>query len=143
MKLIRLKINDPKEFRSLQNGFDAARSAPNAFELEYFIPVPDSLNPNRSEAHARIKIVKALKTPPQLFWENRADFDPEGESLLSRIEVKAILPAYILGYSSGENEILSLPFFKMRFINYDEYKDFLIKDEYYSLSPEKMKKTMR
>lgn len=27
----------------------------------------------------------------------------------------------MVGYSSGENEILSLPFFKMRFIQFDEY----------------------
>ena len=202
MKLIRLKINDPKGFRSLQNGFevdflrewdfdrtaefnpyiltgpngsgksnvlevlvavfyhiecmylnyrpenfemdeeenpqgfDASRSVPDAFDLEYFIPVPDSLNPKRSKTHARIKIRKEIKRPPEIFWENRADFDPEAETLLSRTEVKALLPVYILGYSSGENEILSLPFFKMRFIQYDEYKDFLIKDDYYSLSPE-------
>lgn len=32
-----------------------------------------------------------------------------------------MLPGYVLAYSSGENEILSLPFFKMRFINYDGY----------------------
>ncbi|KEM52370.1 hypothetical protein AD47_5049, partial [Escherichia coli 6-319-05_S4_C3] len=32
-----------------------------------------------------------------------------------------LLPQYVLGYSSGENEILSLPFFKMRFVQFDEY----------------------
>ena len=32
-----------------------------------------------------------------------------------------LLPQFVLGYSSGENEILSLPFFKMRFVQFDEY----------------------
>lgn len=44
-------------------------------------------------------------------------------------DVKELLPSYIVGYSSGENEILSLPFYKMRLIQYDEYvDDYLAKD---------------
>ncbi|WP_026836542.1 restriction system-associated AAA family ATPase [Gillisia sp. JM1] len=35
---------------------------------------------------------------------------------------KMYLPAYIIGYSSGENEILSLPFIKSRLLHLDEYK---------------------
>lgn len=35
---------------------------------------------------------------------------------------KMYLPAHIIGYSSGENEILSLPFIKSRLIHLDEYK---------------------
>ncbi|MFT2011572.1 restriction system-associated AAA family ATPase [Pontibacter sp. 13R65] len=35
---------------------------------------------------------------------------------------KAYLPDHIIGYSSGENEILSLPFVKSRLIHLDEYK---------------------
>jgi len=41
-----------------------------------------------------------------------------------------------LGYSSGENEILSLPFFKGRFIQYDEYLDSLKNDVSYAGKPE-------
>ena len=51
---------------------------------------------------------------------------------LNRVEIKYFLPDYIIGYASGENEILSLPFFKMRFINYDEYRDRLTKQLDYS-----------
>ncbi len=36
---------------------------------------------------------------------------------------KAFLPDLIVGYSSGENEILSLPFIKNRLIHFDEYKE--------------------
>ena len=35
---------------------------------------------------------------------------------------KMYLPAHVIGYSSGENEILSLPFIKSRLIHLDEYK---------------------
>jgi len=39
------------------------------------------------------------------------------------IEELQLLPDYIVAYSSGENEILSLPFFKRRFIQFDWYLD--------------------
>ena len=41
--------------------------------------------------------------------------------LTDRKMAQEVLLDYIIGYSSGENETLSLPFYKMRFINYDEY----------------------
>ena len=40
----------------------------------------------------------------------------------SAADGKDYLPAHIIGYSSGENEILSLPFIKSRLIHLDEYK---------------------
>lgn len=45
----------------------------------------------------------------------------EEKELVNRQEIREVLPEYVLGYSSGENEILSLPFFKMRFVQFDEY----------------------
>lgn len=36
---------------------------------------------------------------------------------------KVFLPDLVVGYSSGENEILSLPFIKNRLIHFDEYKE--------------------
>lgn len=47
-----------------------------------------------------------------------------------------MLPQYVLGYSSGENEILSLPFFKMRFVQFDEYWHALSNQLPYSGRPE-------
>lgn len=202
MKLIRLKINDPKGFRSLRQGFEtyflrdwdyeevdqfnpyvlvgpngsgksnvlealaaifyhiecvhldyrpdqfgydeeenptgfqSKIATPDAFELEYFIPVPGQFSQNQVEK-AHIKIVKEVDASPKVYWINR-DPDCHEEDLkpLNKAEVKSLLPEYILGYSSGENEILSLPFFKTRFIHFDEYRDFLIRDTPYHLSPE-------
>ena len=62
--------------------------------------------------------------------------DEVTETELTRTEVKAYLPTYVIGYSSGRNEILSLPFFKMRFIHFDEYRDHLTKDVPYNGKPE-------
>jgi restriction system-associated AAA family ATPase len=55
---------------------------------------------------------------------------------LERIDAKQFLPGYILGYSSGENEILSLPFYKMRFIYFDEYREMLLTESGYMLPKE-------
>ncbi len=113
-------------------GFKSDVATPDSFELEYFIPVPDLLNNKKIQSNAHVKIKKGTGTASQISWLNRSIFSDEGNTILSRTEIKELLPKYILGYSSGENEILSLPFFKMRFIHFDEYKDCLIKSLGYS-----------
>jgi restriction system-associated AAA family ATPase len=121
--------------------FDATRATPDAFELEYLVrndnlvPVSQPPNPEyRSLAH--IRIIKAAGQGPEIYLLNRADYDETADTRLSRSEVKDFLPKFILGYSSGHNEILSLPFFKMRFIHFDEYRDRLIGDLDYGGRPE-------
>ena len=86
--------------------------------------------------NAHIYIAKEKGKAPQIHWKNRKDFQDNSETKLSRVEVKDFLPKYVLGFFSGHNEILSLPFFKMRFIHFDEYKDILIKDDHYGQAPE-------
>jgi len=126
-------------------GFRAEDCTPDAFELEYFFPVEsrDLFNPpinpppkidGRAVAH--IRITKAANHRPEINWLNRADYEQDSPTLLSRGEIKAFLPKYVIGYSSGHNEILSLPFFKMRFIHFDEYRDHLTKDVPYDGKPE-------
>lgn len=122
-------------------GFSAKHSTPDAFELEYFFP-NDALQPlepspelnHRPVAHICIR--KEIRQRPEIHWLNRAIYEKDASTLLSRTEVKDYLPKYVLGYSSGHNEILSLPFFKMRFIHFDEYRDHLIKDVPYDGKPE-------
>lgn len=48
---------------------------------------------------------------------------------------KEYLPDLVVGYSSGENEILSLPFIKNRLIHFDEYKE-AVKNDYPFSEPE-------
>ena len=80
-------------------------------------------------------LTKEANKTPVFEWLNREDFSIKtGE--LSKIEIQTLLPKYVLGYSSGENELLSLPFFKTRFLSYDEYADKLAYDEPYGYPPQ-------
>ncbi len=121
-------------------GFRSELASPNGFELEYCIPAPApapaSLKNIGTQNYAHIKIVKEKDKSPLISWVNRDLFNIHADQILSRNEAKEVLPDFVLGYSSGENEILSLPFFKMRFIHFDEYKDFLIRQNSYSSVPE-------
>ncbi|MCK4789469.1 MAG: restriction system-associated AAA family ATPase [Desulfobacteraceae bacterium] len=126
-------------------GFRSEVSKPDAYELEYFYFIKwDEVDPVWEKIKAKdpdmprihISIIKEKGKPPEIHWLNRDDYQENKETKMSRGEVKVFLPRYILGYSSGHNEILSLPFFKMRFIHFDEYKDKLIKDDHYSQEPE-------
>lgn len=118
-------------------GFQEAKAKPNDFELEYLIPVSKQLREEDSDKnrtpYAHIKIIKTSDTQAYLYWLNRTE---NSEKPLSRIEAREMLPDFVLGYSSGENEILSLPFFKMRFIQLDEYLDSLKSNISYGGKPE-------
>ena len=109
---------------------------PNIYELEYLIPVPDRLRPGSAESlgeSAHIKISKTADNSAKVFWLNHSEHGEDKP--LSRLDAWELLPAFVLAYSSGENEILSLPFFKMRFIQFDEYLDSLKNDMAYAGNP--------
>jgi restriction system-associated AAA family ATPase len=118
------------------NGFQAELCNPDAFELEYLIPDNaakrgDVIATYKGHLVAHIRITKeAGKRPVIRYSVAFQDSDEPGEEL-TRQEVKSYLPKYVIGYSSGHNEILSLPFFKMRFIHFDEYRDKLAKGDFY------------
>ena len=105
------------------SGFQEEIATPNAFELEYLIAMPELLQEGGASLTAHIKISKSAENGAQLFCLDNPQFD--ADKPLSRIDAREMLPEFIMGYSSGENEILSLPFFKMRFIQFDEYRDSL------------------
>lgn len=127
------------------SGFRSETAKPDAYELEYFYPLNweqldttwDKMGGKSWDGiHAHIAITKEPGKAPEIHWLNRSEFQDRQETRLNRTEVKAFLPSYIIGYSSGHNEILSLPFFKMRFIHFDEYTDKLIRDDHYGQQPE-------
>lgn len=110
------EIEDEQMYTS-KEGFDASKSMPDAFELEYLIKKPGEKD------FKHIIISKESNFVPIIICD---------EETLSKIEIKDVLPDYIVGYSSGHNEILSLPFFKMRFIHLNEYEDRVIQDTGYA-----------
>ncbi len=123
-------------------GFDNTLGVVDAYELEYFTPVPDGLRDksskeatqNPTSEKVRIQIRKEVAQKPIIEWINRQEYSSIAEPL-GKKEIQQLLPSYVLGYSSGENELLSLPFFKTRFLHYDEYADKLRNEESYGYPP--------
>lgn len=119
-------------------GIQEHEGHPNAYELEYLIKLPKEHLSSDSPEFAHVVVIKELDKSPSLRWENTEAFPVEGFafSTLTDEERDLLLPQYVLGYSSGENEILSLPFFKMRFIQFDEYWNALARQLPYPGRPE-------
>lgn len=122
-----------------QKNFKRNECTPDAFTLEYLI------GRHNRKAYTlyyfdKVTITKQEGKEPQMFIQS-FPFDKTIEkrevSLVppklrdSAAEGKVYLPAHIIGYSSGENEILSLPFIKSRLIHLDEYKQ-ATRDNYHS-----------
>jgi len=132
--------NLPDSFRfdeeANPGGFRSETAIPDGFEIEYLIKLPDSWRSNDQIGIVHFRIVKEVGESPK--WFQRTQAVPE---LFEPLEYSAeiyrhLLPEYILGYSSGENEILSLPFFKMRFVQFDEYDQALKQQLPYPGRPE-------
>lgn len=102
-------------------GFQGDKAIPDGFELEYLINPVDAFKVKGFGNMARVCIKKVLGEAPKWWLLNHEDSEQPTELTLGRTYARQLLPDFVLGYSSGENEILSLPFFKMRFIQFDEY----------------------
>ncbi|MEI4908391.1 ABC transporter, partial [Klebsiella pneumoniae] len=68
---------------------------------------------------AKVSVWKNNGESVRFHWVNQSDFDTNADEVFKGSHADILLPQYVLGYSSGENEILSLPFFKMRFVQFD------------------------
>ena len=103
------------------NGIRDGDGIPDAYELEYLIALPREIPDMVRPSYMRVRVTKEPGNSPRIETLVRGLNDvlltEEADSELRDL----LLPHFVLGYSSGENEILSLPFFKMRFIQYDEY----------------------
>lgn len=117
---------------------EAPDVSPVAYELEYLIKLPKEYRTSGSPTFAHVVVIKEAGGSPWLRWENHEAFPSEGfaSSRLTDEERDLLLPQYVLAYSSGENEILSLPFFKMRFVQFDEYWNALTRQLSYPGHPE-------
>lgn len=191
MKLIRLKINNAKGFRSLKRGFevhfpnqiqsldefspyvlagrngsgksnilealaeifyhldgiylsykpdyfektfDSRTSRVNSYELEYYIPLDkDVFHGSIENPIAHVEIIKKAKEQPSIKIKNSEEL---GISELKGFPIKSLLPDYVVGYASGLNETLSIPFFKSRILQYDRYYHSLESRESIDISPE-------
>ncbi|MFN7692927.1 MAG: restriction system-associated AAA family ATPase [Burkholderiales bacterium] len=106
-------------------GIQEGAGFPNAFELEYQI-YPSTFSLAALGRLATIRVEKLKEESPRMYWTNAHEFSHLAhglgeDGLCGEQHRDFLLPDFVVGYSSGENEILSLPFFKMRFIQFDEY----------------------
>lgn len=117
-------------------GFENDQGSPDGFELEYLIRLPEESGIPSSAPQAHVQVVKELEHSPTITWLNRGEFGSDHLASISEDERDWLLPQHVVGYSSGENQILSLPFFKMRFVQFDEYWDALKNQFPYPGKPE-------
>jgi len=119
-----------------REGYQSSKGVPDSFVLEYQILSTGVSALSSPDYHAHIKIEKQKGESPQWYLLNGIRQSPNEPLKEDRAVYRQLLPRYVLGYSSGENEVLSLSFFKMRFINYDEYYNRLFNQYDYDGRPE-------
>jgi len=130
--------NKPQYFDASEeneNGFKPENATIDAYELEYFtfLDSEQFVSVDTSK-NAHISITKKPNERPKIQWVNEEVF--RKPQALSQLEVKTLLPEYVVGYASGNNETLSLPFFKSRFLQYDAYLSSLQAEEFVDPKPE-------
>ncbi|WP_289029164.1 restriction system-associated AAA family ATPase [uncultured Algoriphagus sp.] len=123
--------------RAFEKFFNPANNinGPNAFELEY-LTFPKT-GRGLADGYNRIRVIKEDKGVPKMFQtfypfntleEQKEPTETEIDLVADKdqkqaAEGKNYLPELVVGYSSGENEILSIPFIKSRLIHLDEYAE--------------------
>lgn len=115
---------------------EAPDVSPVAFELDYLIRAPAEYRSPDSPQWAKVGVWKKAGESVRIQWENQGDFSTDVYEAFKGGHADILLPQYVLGYSSGENEILSLTFFKMRFVQFDEYWNALTRQLSYPGHPE-------
>ncbi len=131
-----VNVKQPENFKTF---FDGNHANPDAYELEYYI-VPNIGVTYEIQNTVKVLIKKESEELPELSYLPYpfTDIDHIPVTVLANkesnfpAEAKKYLPDLVIGYSSGENEILSIPFLKTRLIHYDEYLEALLKNYKYS-----------
>lgn len=132
--------NLPDSFRFEEeanpSGFRSETATPDGFEIEYLVRPQDALKTKGYDGQAYVRIAKQPSEAPRWFLLNDGEQEGAVELTIGQTLARQLLPDYVLGYSSGENEILSLPFFKLRFVQFDEYDQALKQQLPYPGRPE-------
>ena len=129
---------------SLKKYFKPEICTPDVFKLIYLIGnqkkstytfTDFSIITIQKEKGESPKMYEQTLKEPFVFNKEKVEISLEQkQSISNNAEAagKAYLPDIIVGYSSGENEILSLPFIKNRLIHFDEYKEAVLKNYSYN-----------
>lgn len=115
----------------LKSDFNKTKSDLSAYELEYYI-IPKDSKKQIVENYIKVIIHKENEKAPVLKIISQ-DQIIESEFIEVNTNIRSFLPEFVIGYSSGENEILSLPFVKSRLLQFDEYLYHLEENATYEL----------
>lgn len=118
----------PESIRK-QDNFKRNQCIVDVFNLEYLIGVKNSPSKSIKEL-TKVSVTKEIGKEPVMKikpypFTKEMDWQPIPFEVSEEksAPTKIFLPDHIIGYSSGENELLSLPFIKSRFIQLDEYRE--------------------
>ena len=124
-----------------KNIFDSRKCAVDAFTLKYLTLGNRKVEAN--EQHAVVITIekKAGEAPmmsvmPLYGAAPAMRFNLEESPVGITSMAKSFLPQYVVAYSSGENETLSIPFIKSRFIHLFEFRENVVNDVVDYSSPE-------
>lgn len=104
-----------------------------AFKLQYMTFDKAQKATVKKENIVIVTIKKNVNESPRISVESQGssqilNFDLGNFHISQSSLVKSYLPQYIVAYSSGENETLSIPFIKSRFIHLHEFREDIIND---------------
>lgn len=121
-------VNQPQVF---VDNFDEKDCKPDAFLLQYYI-LKEKGAKATIENFTLVTVQKRVGKRPEMHHQ---PYPFNGEKIKISVvaqkngkiqaEAKKYLPDLVIGYSSGENEILSIPFLKTRLVHFDEYLEAL------------------
>ena len=124
------------------NVFNPAKCPVDAFTLEYLVKT-DLEYDGRCNEYVLIRISKKEGEIPELTLlepyhsPNRImKYTLDGQNVGMASLLKGVLPKYVIGYSSGENETLSIPFIKSRLLHLEEFKQATIGNYQDYINPE-------
>lgn len=117
-----------------EESFEPKKSRINSYELEYFIPISTEHFPSIEKGTiGHVEIKKKSSEAPKVTLKNISNLQLDN---ISSFQIRSLLPDYVVGYASGLNETLSIPFFKSRILQYDRYFHSLETRESIDISPE-------
>lgn len=129
----------PMELKS-RTTFNPRQCAVNAFTLRYLTLGSNSASVTPQQT-ILVTIYKEAKFSPVMTVESNGSapmmkFDMGSIQISQSTLIKSFLPQYVVAYSSGENETLSIPFIKSRFIHLFEFQENIVNDVVDYSSPE-------
>lgn len=129
----------PMELKS-RTTFNPSQCAVNAFTLRYLTLGSNSASVTPQQT-ILVTIYKEAKSSPVMTVESNGSapmmkFDMGSIQISQSTLIKSFLPQYVVAYSSGENETLSIPFIKSRFIHLFEFQENIVNDVVDYSSPE-------